>query len=270
MIPLWAGFESARLHWNGHDLLHSTGHLPGCGMERHYTEATRTGAVGARDGLPWRHDIQARVRAVPEGFPVMWDMVHFDMPPDPVAHALMIESVLPEGSWAIAVNEPTQHGRFHGQGSIGYVETAINMMRAAAGLRYACCDPLHDLAPETWWATDRLVESGQIELVGINYYPHSARVSLREIVREAHRRYPGVPVAITETSWHVGHPDLPVGDMRPQWLQHIRQECEIGGGVEFICWFPWLDMPIWDAPEQGRWTCGWPVDLCSAIQQSVD
>ena len=26
--PLLAGFECGRLHWNGHDLLHSTGHLP--------------------------------------------------------------------------------------------------------------------------------------------------------------------------------------------------------------------------------------------------
>ena len=26
--PFFAGFESARLHWNGHDTLPATGHLP--------------------------------------------------------------------------------------------------------------------------------------------------------------------------------------------------------------------------------------------------
>ena len=63
--PLLAGFECGRLHWNGHDLLHSTGHLPDGRMQHHYATALAEGAAGARDGLSWRHDIVARVRAVP-------------------------------------------------------------------------------------------------------------------------------------------------------------------------------------------------------------
>lgn len=255
--PIFAGFECGYLHWNSHDLLHSTGHLPGGGMERHYTHAVRHGAAGARDGLSWRHDITARVRAVPDGFPVIWDMVHFDMPPDPEAHAAAVADALGPGGRCIAVNEPTQHGRFHGEGSIRYVETAIRMMRAAPGLRYASCDPLHSLEPAEWWATDRLVESGLIETVGINYYPIHTRTPLRDIIREAKARYPGVPLGITETSWHVGHDRLPVGDMRLQWLDHVQQECEAAGGVDFVCWYPWLDMPCWDMSGE-VWPCGFP------------
>ena len=191
--PIFAGFECGRLPWNGHDLLHSTGHLPGGGMERHYAHAAAQGAAGARDGLSWRHDIGARVRAA-SGLPVMWDLVDFDMPPDPEAHAAACAAALAPGTRAIAINEPTQHGRFHGEGSIRYVETAIRMMQTAPGLRYACCDPLHNLDPAEWWATDRRVESGLIETVGINYYPIHTRTPLRDIIREAKTRYPGVPM----------------------------------------------------------------------------
>ena len=65
-IPIIAGFECGRLHWSGHDLLHSTGHLPDAGMAHHYATAIGQGAAGARDGLSWRHDVVARVQAVPD------------------------------------------------------------------------------------------------------------------------------------------------------------------------------------------------------------
>ena len=84
-IPIIAGFECGRLHWSGHDLLHSTGHLTDAGMAHHYATAIGQGAAGARDGLSWRHDVVARVQAVPDGFPVIWDFCHFDLPPRPAA-----------------------------------------------------------------------------------------------------------------------------------------------------------------------------------------
>lgn len=256
--PLWAGFDPGRLPWSGVDLLQETGHLPGGGMEAHYASAITQGAVGARDGLPWRHDIAARVAAVPEGFPVLFDMVHFDDPPDPEAHAVAVEAALGADGWAVALNEPTAHGRMCGDGqSWPHVETALRMMRAAPSLRYACCDPLHSLAPEEWWATDRLVESGLIRLVGVNYYPIHASVPLRDILREAKARYPGLPIAITETGWHNGHHRLPPGDMRLQWLAHVQQECAAAGGVRFIAWYPWLNAPCWDGTG-AVWECGFP------------
>ena len=256
--PIFAGFECGRLPWSGQDLLHSTGHLPGGGMERHYAHAVEHGAAGARDGLSWRHDIAARVAAVPQGFPVMWDLVHFDMPPNPEAHAAACAAALGTGVWAIAINEPSIHAHFAGDGqSWPFVDAALRMMRAAPGLRYATCDALHDLSPETWWATDRLVQSGLIELVGVNYYPHCGMAPLVEIVRETKRRYPGVPVAITETGWHVGHPKMPTGERRMEWLAQVQRECEDAGGVEFVCYYPWLNMPCWNGTGE-VWPCGWP------------
>ena len=65
--PILAGFECGRLHWNGHDLLHSTGHLPEAAMAHHYAVAQGQGVAGARDGLSWRHDIVARVNTAPRG-----------------------------------------------------------------------------------------------------------------------------------------------------------------------------------------------------------
>lgn len=255
--PIFAGFECGRLPWNGHDLLHSTGHLPGGGMERHYAHAIAHGAAGARDGLSWRHNVGARVRAA-SGLPVMWDLVHFDMPPDPEAHAAACAAALGAGAQAIAVNEPTIHARFQGDGqSRPFVESALRMMRATPELRYASCDALHDRRPETWWATDRLAESGLIELVGINYYPHCGTVPLIDILREARVRYPGMPLAITETGWHVDHPHLPPGERRLEWLTQVQRACEEVGGVDFVCWYPWLDMPCWDMSGE-VWPCGWP------------
>ena len=257
-IPIVAGFECGRLPWSGMDLLHATGHLPGGGMERHYAHAIAQGAVGARDGLSWRHDIAARVAAVPQGFPVLWDLCHFDLPPDPESHAAACADALGPGGWAIAINEPSIHAHFAGDGqSWPYVDAALRMMRAAPGLRYGSCDALHDLRPETWWATDRLAESGLIDLVGINYYPHCGTVPLIDVLREARARYPGLPLAITETGWHVGHPALPPGERRMEWLAQVQRDCVAAGGVRFVCWYPWLPMPCWDGTG-ALWPCGWP------------
>lgn len=261
MIPLLAGFDGTRIPWSGREMLDETRHTPDTDMAAHYAAVRPMGATGARDCLSWRHDIKARVEiASGAGLDrVIYDMAHFDLPPDPEGHAVACERALGAGAWAIAVNEPTMHGAFLGEGSIRFVEAAERMMRAAPNLRYACCDPLHELRRETWWATDRLVESGLVELVGINYYPHCGQATLREVLGEARRRYPGIPLAITETGWHVGHPRLAPGERRMEWLQTVRRVCEDAGGVEFICWMPWLDTPSWNCASEGVWACGWPA-----------
>lgn len=260
MIPLYAGFDGTRIPWSGREMLVETRHTPDTDMAAHYA-ALGPDLRGARDCLSWRFPILPRVDiARSAGLDrVLWDMSHFDLPPDPEEHAVACEMALGPGAWAIAVNEPTIHGGFLGEGSIRFVEAAERMMRAAPSLRYACCDPLHVMSPEEWWATDRLVSSGLVELLGIDYYPMHARHPLRDVIREAKRRHPGVPVAIMETSWHINHPRLPPGDFRRSWLHHVQQECEEAGGVDFICWCPWLDMPSWDCPSQGVWPCGWPA-----------
>lgn len=264
--PVLAGFECGRLHWNGHDLLHSTNHLPQGDMAHHYRVARDEGMAGARDGLSWRHDIDARVGAVPEGLPVIWDFVHFDAPPSPVRHAIACCRALPPGAWAIAVNEPSIGRCVSGMTPRRATDMALRMMATAACLpdrpRFATCDPFHHLHPSVFAATDRLVAGGHVDMVGINYYPHHAVEPLHRVLRAVAERY-RLPVMITETGWHDGlraaHRRFPQVRGRWDWLAHVQAEIARSGvPVAGVCWYPWLDMPAWDDPHRGRWPCGWP------------
>lgn len=264
--PILAGFECGRLHWNGHDLLHSTDHLPHGQMAHHYATALEQGVAGARDGLSWRHDIVARVQAAPEGLPVIWDFCHFDLPPKPAAHAIACATALPPGSWAIAVNEPSVGRRVSGITPSKAISAAKRMMTSVDMLpnapRFATCDPFHHLAPSVFKATDELVATGLIRMVGINYYPHHAIEPLHVVLRTVADRY-RLPVMITETGWHDGlpaaHRRFPHVHDRWGWLHHVRDEIALSGvNVAGICWYPWLDMPDWDHPHRGSWPCGWP------------
>ena len=198
--PLLAGFECGRLHWNAHDLLDSTGHLPDGRMQHHYAVAMEEGARGARDGLSWRHDVVARVQAVPPGFPVIWDFAHFDLPPRPAQQSVACALALPENSWAIAVNEPSVGRRVAGVTRARAVAVALRMMTTVAMLpyrpRFATCDPFHHLHPEVFRATDQLVASGLIEMIGVNYYPHHAIEPLHRVLHAVAERW-RLPVMIT-------------------------------------------------------------------------
>lgn len=264
--PILAGFECSRLHWNGQDLLHSTNHLPHGAMPHHYRVAAEEGAAGARDGLSWRHDIVARIQAVPDGFPVIWDLVHFDAPPRPAQHAVACCSALPPDSWVIAVNEPSVGRRVSGMTPSRATQMALRMMTTASCLpnrpRFATCDPFHHLHPNVFKATDKLVGSGHVQMVGINYYPHHAIEPLHRVLRAVAERY-HLPVMITETGWHDGLPEahrrFPHVRDRWDWLAHVKAEIERSEvPVAGLCWYPWLDMPAWDNPHHGRWPCGWP------------
>ena len=156
-------------------------------MARHYRHAVAEGVVGARDGLSWRHDIVARVNTAPRGFPVIWDLVHFDAPPRPAQHAVACCLALPPDAWAIAVNEPSVGRRVAGMTPGRATEMALRIMSTAACLpvrpRFATCDPFHHLHPNVFKATDRLVASGHVQMVGVNYYPHHAIEPLHRVLR---------------------------------------------------------------------------------------
>lgn len=266
-VPLWAGFECGRLPWNGHDLLQTTGHLPGGGMERHYDQALQHGVSAARDGLVPGHDPAARLAAA-GAVPVVWDLMHFTRPENPWRHAEAAAAALEVSGRAVdrllAVNEPSVAG-VSGIHWADATALAVAMMHAAAGVcaaSFVTCDPIHDLSDGTLAATDVLVGTGLITAVGVNYYPHHARESLADILRGVAGRY-GLPVIVTETGWHDGLPEAHarfphVGDRRG-WPDHVRAEIARSGVlVEGLCWYPWLDMPAWDAPHTGeRWPCGW-------------
>ena len=267
VTPLWAGFECGHLGWCDQDLLHDTRHTPDTDMAAHYRDAAAMGVRTARDGLPWRHDPAARVAAVPQGVRVIWDLCHFDPPERPEAHALRCARALGPGAAVIAVNEPSVWPLLCRRPRRTAIDVAKRMMNAVAlhgPARFYTCDPLHTIDDNAFAATDALVATGHIAVVGVNYYPHDARVPLHAVLDAAWRRY-GLPLALTETSWHRGHRKAvrrfpAVGNCPHAWLNHVRTEVAASGApVEGICWYPWLDQPVWGRPrDPARWPCGFP------------
>lgn len=272
MPPLWAGFECGHLGWCNQDLVVETRHTPFTDMAAHYRGAMRLGVRTARDGLPWRHDQVARVNAVPDGVRVIWDLCHFDPPPQREVHAIRCaKAIAARGPvHVVAVNEPSVwpllccRPRREAIAAAKRMMTAVGLMTEAP--RFYTCDPIHRLDDNTFAATDALVATGWVGVVGINYYPHDATVPLVEVLRATHRRY-GLPIAIMETSWHVGHPKARkrfpfIGDSQANWLRHVHDEIAASGvPVEGVCWYPFLDQPVWGKPGTSRrWPCGYHID----------
>lgn len=268
--PLFAGFEGARLHWNGHDCLVQTNHIPGKGMARHYAAALAEGAQGFRDTLPERCDPLERwhcARAeAPEAL-IVWGAVHFDQPPDPIGHAQRLAAILGPHDKLLAVTEPAVGFDVSGYTCTEATALAAAIMGAALAvnpeLRFWTCDPVHHCREELWVATDALMRlfGSAIEAVGVNYHGCHAGDPLRDVLRMAADRYPAHRIAITETSWHDGLPAaearFPHIRSRSDWWQHVQAEID-ASGVPIVCavWEPWLDMS-WDSGAP--WPNGWPA-----------
>jgi hypothetical protein len=86
--------------------------------------------------------------------------------------------------------------------------------------------------------------------------PDSRWRPLRELLKEAHRRY-NRPIAITETS----HPGLD----RPLWLQMMGRECAaaLQQGVPLlgVCIYPIIDRPDWDFLDNWHHSGMWDAAL---------
>ena len=270
MVEVLAGFECGRLGWNEHDLLITTRHLPSDRMERHYGIARAHGLTQARDGLPWRHDPGPRLRAAKSGgMNVIWDLNHFDPPEDAVAHARRAAEAADrsEPFWICPVNEPALYPRLCGMPHRDAVQLAITIARVAKDhhpdVRILSTDPITGIGDRQFAATDALVAAGLVDVVGVNYYPHTARTSLRKVLGKASRRY-GLPIMVAETSWHDGHPrhhNWHPGWNKGCWLRHMLDEIaaaeERGAVVTGLCWYPLVDCPPWDRPRsRHRWSHG--------------
>lgn len=266
--PLFAGFEGAWLHWNGHCTVAHTRHTAETDMAAHYREALHQGATGFRDVLPERFDVAARRSAARRAAPgaiICWSLTHWDQPRDPVRHAVAaVEGAGPLDRF-IAVNEPSVGQAVSGWTADHALRMAIEMMDSAGSTNpYAqwwTCDPAHHCAPEVWRITDELVRAfgPAIEVVGCNYHAAHAGAPLRDVLRGASDRYPDQRIGLTETSWHDGHTGcegrFPHIRSRAEWWDHVLGEID-ASGVPLACatWMPWLDMAF----EPGSvWPNGW-------------
>jgi hypothetical protein len=226
--------------------------------------------AAARDGLPWRHDPRPRLAAASEAaIQVIWDLSHFDPPPDPVGHARRVATVAEPTAplWLCPVNEPSLYPALAGVSRAAAIDMALTMARVAKDhhpdVRVLSTDPITGIGERQFECTDALVASGVVDIVGVNYYPHTARTALGKVLLKTWRRY-RKPVLVAETSWHDGHRlhrrCFP-GFNKGTWLQHIAGEvaaAEIAGAeIAGICWYPIVDCPPWQRPRSNsRWSHG--------------
>jgi hypothetical protein len=267
---LMAGFECGYLGWNNHDLLVTTDHLPGRRMSDHFALATNHGLTTARDGLPWRHDPAERLATASRfGMEVIWDLNHFDPPPDPVDHARRCASAADPKRpfWICPVNEPMLYPMLAGMPWEAAVDLAITLVRVARDhhpdVRVLSTDPITGVGERQYAATDRLVAAGMVDVIGLNYYPHTARTALSKALGKTWRRY-GKPLLVSETSWHDGHREhhrRHPGFDKGAWLRHIEGEVAEaeakGAEIAGICWYPIVDCPPWQRPRaRHRWSHG--------------
>ena len=265
-----AGFECGYLGWNGHDLLRTTRHVPEQRMAAHYARVREHGLRTARDGLPWRHDPVGRLEAAAKAdIEVIWDLNHYDPPPDPVEHARRAAKAAdPERAfWICPVNEPSLYPALAGMPRAAAAEMAMTMARVAKDhhpdVRILTTDPITGIGERQFEATDALVGTGLVDLVGVNYYPHTARTRLHKVLLKAWRRY-GKPLLVAETSWHDGHPQhhrRHPGFNKATWFGHVMGEVALaearGAEVVGVCWYPIVDCPPWKWPNsRSRWSHG--------------
>src|SRR6188472_3689018 len=111
--------------------------------------------------------------------------------------------------WLCPVNEPLLYPAMAGVPRAAAIGMALTMARAAKDhhpdVRILTTDPITGIGEQQFACTDALVAAGVVNVVGVNYYPHTARTVLSKVLVKTWRRY-GKPVLVSETSWHDGHP----------------------------------------------------------------
>lgn len=270
---LIAGFECGLVHGGSHDLLATTRHLPQDRMGQHLAIARDHGMRTVRDGLVPGHNAVERLRAAQAaGVQGIWDLSHYHRNRDPVRCARIVAqaalSVLgPERLWLCPVNEPALYPLIAGMPRHEAVDMAITMARVARDhhpdVGILTNDPITGIGERQFEPTDAIVSVVAVDVVGVNYYPHTARTALSKVLVKTWRRY-GKPVMVSETSWHDGHPvhhRRHPGFHKGAWLRHVLDEVAIARGrgarVVGVCWYPVIDCPPWPHPRsRNRWSHG--------------
>ncbi|WP_275788999.1 glycosyl hydrolase 53 family protein [Pararhizobium gei] len=268
-----AGFECGIVHRGKHDLLRTTRHLAGDRMREHFRIAIDHGILVARDGLVPGHDTVERLRAAREtGMQVIWDLSHYHHVEDAAAYSrsIALQALAVDGSeklWLCPVNEPSLYPMLAGLSREHAVAMAVQMTRAALdahpNVGILVNDPITGVGDRQYEATDAIVSAVPVDVIGVNYYPHTARTALSKVLLKTWRRY-CKPIMVSETSWHDGHPvhhRRHPGFHKGMWMRHVLDEVntagERGADIVGVCWYPMVDCPPWHAPRsRRRWSHG--------------
>lgn len=268
-----AGFECGLVHRGRHDLLVSTRHTPAQRMAEHFTIAREHGMATVRDGLVPGHHVRDRLQVARDsGVQVIWDLSHYHRNLDPVRCARIVAEASIEVSgndrlWLCPVNEPSLYPMLAGMPKHEAIAMAIEMTRVSKGhhpnVGILTKDPITGVGDRQFEATDAIVSAVNVDVIGVNYYPHTGRTTLSKVLLKTWRRY-RKPIMVSETSWHDGHPvhhrRYP-GFHKGAWLRHVTDQVDIarfhGVAVAGVCWYPIVDCPPWHAPRsRSRWSHG--------------
>ncbi len=268
-----AGFECGLVHGGRHDLLVTTRHIAQSRMLDHYRIAREHRMTTVRDGLvPGHHVVERLAAARRAGVEAIWDLSHYHRNQDPVRCArIAAEAALavngPGRLWLCPVNEPSLYPSIAGMPRHEAIDMAVTMACVARDhhpdVGILTNDPITGVGDRQFEATDAIVSAVHVDVVGVNYYPHTARTSLVKVLMATWRRY-RKPIMVSETSWHDGHPvhhrRYP-GLNKGTWLRHVSEQVDIarfhGADVVGICWYPIVDCPPWHAPQsRSRWSHG--------------
>lgn len=268
-----AGFECGLVHGGRHDLLRTTRHMPDDRMPEHLRIARDHGLLTIRDGLVPGHNAVERLRAAHHaGVQAIWDLSHYHRNHDPARCARIVAEAAhaitgTQRLWLCPVNEPSLYPLIAGMPQDQAVDMAITMARVARDhhprVGILTNDPITGIGERQFAATDAIVSAVDVDVVGVNYYPHTARTVLSKVLVKTWRRY-GKPVMVSETSWHDGHPvhhRRHPGFHKGHWLRHVLDEVALaqarGVPIAGVCWYPIVDCPPWHTPRaRKRWSHG--------------
>lgn len=250
MPPIIPGFECG--YWDGHDRLVETRHTPITDMRRHYDDIAGI-APFVRDGFSPKYYPLNVVDYVTT--PAIMDIVHFAYPKEEDIYfkncltALRIMGARGMVKGFLPVNEPSFtpviNPNVSKDEAIAFGIRAMNYMRY-----FNCqwpiytCDPITGFGEEAFDATDRLVSTGKIDVVGFNYYPYNAVEDIGEVGAMIGKRY-GLPYALTETIWHIGNqegesnfPNITAQKQPKQaWMDYVRAKLP---DARFVCAYPFI------------------------------
>jgi hypothetical protein len=268
-----AGFECGLVHGGRHDLLATTRHTAAERMHAHFEIVAGHGMVTVRDGLvPGHHVIERLKAARAAGVQGIWDLSHYHRNLDPVRCARIVAEAsmtvsADERLWLCPVNEPSLYPLLAGMPRHEAIDMAVTMARTARdhhpNVGILTNDPITGVGDRQFAATDAIVSAVEVDVIGVNYYPHTARTILSKVLLKTWRRY-RKPIMVSETSWHDGHPvhhSRYPGFHKGAWLRHVLDQVDVarmhGADIVGVCWYPIIDCPPWNSPRSGRrWSHG--------------